>query len=146
MSCRDITSSTKVHIVKALVFPEVVYRCESWTIKKAECQRIDAFLPPIESRKIIYSKKWQKYEIYPEIHSYFGIINFAISLWDRFSLEHVLLLIGPLETYYHVTVFKHFADSRVVSRQEPSFNPQNSKERVMLFLRRTALLISEEYT
>ena len=146
MSCRDITSSTKVHIVKALVFPEVVYRCESWTIKKAECQRIDAFLPPVESRKIIYSKKWQKYEIYPEIHSYFGIINFAISLWDRFSLEHVLLLTGPLETYYHVTVFKHFADSRVVSRQEPSFNPQNSKERVMLFLRRTALLISEEYT
>ena len=145
MSCRDITSSTKVHIVKALVFLEVMYRCESWTIKKAECQRTDAFLPPIESRKIIYSKKWQKYEIYPEIHSYFGIINYDISLWDRFSLEHVLLLTAPLETYYHVTVFKHFADSHVVSRQEPSSNPQNSKERV-IFLRRTALLISEEYT
>ena len=34
---------TKVHIVKAMVFPVVMYRCESWTIKKAECQRIDAF-------------------------------------------------------------------------------------------------------
>ena len=34
---------TKVHIVKAMVFPVVIYRCESWTIKKAECQRIDAF-------------------------------------------------------------------------------------------------------
>ena len=34
---------TKVHLVKAMVFPVVVYRCESWTIKKAECQRIDAF-------------------------------------------------------------------------------------------------------
>ena len=34
---------TKVHLVKAMVFPVVMYRCESWTIKKAECQRIDAF-------------------------------------------------------------------------------------------------------
>ena len=40
---RDITSLTKVHIVKTMVFPVVIYGCESWTIKKAECQRIDAF-------------------------------------------------------------------------------------------------------
>ena len=40
---RDITLSTKVHLVKVVVFPVVVYGCESWTIKKAECQRIDAF-------------------------------------------------------------------------------------------------------
>ena len=40
---KDITLSTKVHIVKAIVFPVVMYRCDSWTIKKAECQRIDAF-------------------------------------------------------------------------------------------------------
>ena len=40
---RDITLSTKVHLVKAMVFPVVMYGCESWTIKKAECQRIDAF-------------------------------------------------------------------------------------------------------
>ena len=40
---RDITLSTKVHLVKAIVFPVVMYRCESWTIKKAECRRIDAF-------------------------------------------------------------------------------------------------------
>ena len=40
---RDITLSTKVHLVKAMVFPVVMYRCESWTIKKAEHQRIDAF-------------------------------------------------------------------------------------------------------
>ena len=37
---RDITLQTKVHIVKAMVFPVVAYGCESWTIKKAECQRI----------------------------------------------------------------------------------------------------------
>ena len=40
---RDITLPTKVHLVKATVFPVVIYECESWTIKKAEHQRIDAF-------------------------------------------------------------------------------------------------------
>ena len=40
---RDIALSTKVHLVKAMVFPVVMYGCESWTVKKAECRRIDAF-------------------------------------------------------------------------------------------------------
>ena len=40
---KDITLPTKVHVVKAMVFPVVMYGCESWTVKKAECQRIDAF-------------------------------------------------------------------------------------------------------
>ena len=40
---RDITLPTKVHLVKAMVFPVVMYRCESWTVNKAERQRIDAF-------------------------------------------------------------------------------------------------------
>ena len=40
---RDITLPTKVRVVKAVVFPVVMYGCESWTVKKAECQRIDAF-------------------------------------------------------------------------------------------------------
>ena len=43
LKSRNITSPTRVHIVKAMVFPVVMYRCESWTIKKAECQRTDAF-------------------------------------------------------------------------------------------------------
>ena len=43
LKSRDITLSTKIHLVKATVFPVVMYGCESWTIKKAECQRIDAF-------------------------------------------------------------------------------------------------------
>ena len=43
LKSRDITLLTKVYIVKAMGFPEVMYRYESWTIKKAECQRIDAF-------------------------------------------------------------------------------------------------------
>ena len=43
LKSRDITLPTKVRLVKAMVFPVVMYSCESWTIKKAECQRIDAF-------------------------------------------------------------------------------------------------------
>ena len=43
LKSRDITLPTKVHIVKAMVFPVVMYGCTSWTIKKVECQRIDAF-------------------------------------------------------------------------------------------------------
>ena len=43
LKSRDITLSTKVHVVKAMIFPVVMYGCESWTIKKAEHRRIDAF-------------------------------------------------------------------------------------------------------
>ena len=56
---RNITLPTKVHIVKAIVFPVVMYGCESWTIKKAECQGIDAFVvlektleSPLDSKEI----------------------------------------------------------------------------------------------
>ena len=42
LKSRDITLPTKVHLVQAMVFPVVMYGCESWTVKKAECQRIDA--------------------------------------------------------------------------------------------------------
>ena len=58
----DITLPAKVHTVKAMVFPVVMYGCESWTIKKAECQRIDAFelwcwrrllrVPPLDCKEI----------------------------------------------------------------------------------------------
>ena len=43
LKCRDVTLPTKVHLVKAMVFPVVMYGCESWSIKKAECWRIDVF-------------------------------------------------------------------------------------------------------
>ena len=44
LKSREITLPTKVRLVKAMVFPVVTHGCESWTIKKAECQRIDAFV------------------------------------------------------------------------------------------------------
>ena len=43
LKSRDITLSTKIHLVKAMVFPVVMYGCESWTVEKTECQRIDTF-------------------------------------------------------------------------------------------------------
>ena len=43
LKSRDVTLPTKFHLVKAMVFPVVMYGCESWTVKKAECQRIDTF-------------------------------------------------------------------------------------------------------
>ena len=43
LESRDITLPTKVHLVKAMVFPVIMYGCDSWTIKKAECRRIDGF-------------------------------------------------------------------------------------------------------
>ena len=43
LKSRDITLPTKVHIVKAMFFPVVMYGCDSWTVKKAECRRTDAF-------------------------------------------------------------------------------------------------------
>ena len=43
LKSRDITLLTKIHLVKVMVFPVVIYGCDSWTLKKAECQRIDAF-------------------------------------------------------------------------------------------------------
>ena len=43
LNSRDITLSTKVHLVKAMVFPVIMYGCKSWTIGKAECRKIDAF-------------------------------------------------------------------------------------------------------
>ena len=66
LKSRDITLPTKVHLVKAMVFPVVMYGCESWTIKKAECWRIDAFelwcwrrlLSPLDCKEIqpVHSK------------------------------------------------------------------------------------------
>ena len=43
LKIRDVTLTTKIHLVRAIVFPVVMYGCESWTVKKAECRRVDAF-------------------------------------------------------------------------------------------------------
>ena len=57
---RDISLPTKVHTVKAMVFPVVMYGCESWTIKKAECQRVDAFELTMVLKKTLESAYYSK--------------------------------------------------------------------------------------
>ena len=63
LKSRDITLPTKVHLVKAMVFPVVVYGCESWTIKKAECWRIDAF----ELLRVLWTARRSNQSILKEI-------------------------------------------------------------------------------
>ena len=69
LKSRDITLPTKVHIVKGTVFPVVRYGCESWTIKKAECQRIDAFELWCWRRllKVLWTARRSNQEILKEI-------------------------------------------------------------------------------
>ena len=105
---RDIASPTKVHIVKAMVFPLIMYRSESWTIKKAESQRIDAFelwcwrrLLRVPWMARISNQSIPK-EISPE-YSLEGLIlklkfqYFDHLMWRADSLEKVLLL-GTIES------------------------------------------------
>ena len=75
LKSRDITLPTKIHLVKAMVFPVVMYGCESWTVKKAECQRIDAlelwcwrrlFESPLDCKEIqpVHSKGDQSWDFF----------------------------------------------------------------------------------
>ena len=74
LKSRDITLPTKVRLVKAMVFPVVIYGCESWTVKKAECRRIDAFelwcwrrlLNPLDCKEIqpVHSKGDQPWDFF----------------------------------------------------------------------------------
>ena len=104
---RDITLSTKVHLVKAMVFPVVMYGCESWTIKKAEQQRTDAFelwcwrrllRVPWTARR---SNESVTKEIYPE-YSLEGLMltlklqYFGHLMWRNDSFEKTLML-GKIE-------------------------------------------------
>ena len=66
---RDTTLPTKVHLVKAIVFPVAMYGCESWTVKKAECQRIDAFELWCWRRllRVPWTARWSNESILKEI-------------------------------------------------------------------------------
>ena len=89
LKSRDIILLTKVHIVKSMVFPVVVYRCESWTIKKAECQGNDAF-------KLQYWRRLLRVTLAAR-RSNQTIINTEYSLkWRTDSLEKILVL-GKIE-------------------------------------------------
>ena len=101
LNSRDITLSTKVHLVKAVLFPVVMYGCESWTIKKAEHQRIDAFELWYWRRllRAPWSARWSNQSIQKEISpgcSLEGLMlklqYFGCLMWRTDSLEKTLML------------------------------------------------------
>ena len=105
LKSRDITLPTKVHIVKAMVFPVVMYRCECWTIKKAECWRTDAFELCCWRRllRVPWTARRSNQSILKEIspeYSLEGVIlkfqYFGHLMWRTDSFEKTLML-GKIE-------------------------------------------------
>ena len=107
LKSRDITLPTKAHLVKIVVFPVVMYGCESWTIKKAECQRTDAFELWCWRRLLIVpSTSWRSSEsILREIGLEYSLEGLMLKLKPQYfghlmlradSLENTLML-GKIE-------------------------------------------------
>ena len=107
LKSRDITLPTKVHLVKAMVFPVVMYGCESWTIKKAECRRIDAFELWCWRRllRVLWTTRRSNQSILKEISPDYSLEGLMLKLklqyfghlmWRADSLERTLML-GKIE-------------------------------------------------
>ena len=105
LKSRDITLPTKVHLVKAMVFPVVMYGCESWTVKKAKHRRIDAFEPWCWRRllRVPWTARRSNQSILKEIspgRSLEGLMlklklqYFGLLMWRVDSLEKTLMLGG----------------------------------------------------
>ena len=88
LKSRDITLLTKVYIVKAMVFPVVTYSCESWTVKKVECQRIDAFELCCWRRllKVPWTAKRSNQSILREINPEYSLEGLMLRLKFQFWL------------------------------------------------------------
>ena len=107
LKTRDITLLTKVHIVKAMVFPVVMYECESWTIKKAECWRIDAFELWCWRRllRVPWTERWSNQSILKEISSEYSLqrmimklkLQYFGHLMRRASSFEKTLMLGKIE-------------------------------------------------
>ena len=107
LESRDVTLPSKVHLVKAMVFPVVMYGCESWTIKKAEHQRIDAFELWCWKRflKVPWTAKRSNQSIFKEISPEYSLEGLMLKLKLQYfghlmqktdSLEKTLIL-GKIE-------------------------------------------------
>jgi len=108
LKSRDIILSTKVHLVKVMVFAIVMYGCESWTIKKAECRKIDAFELWCWRRllRVLWTARRSNQSILKEISPEFSLEGlmlklklqyFAHMMWRTDSLEKTLML-GKIES------------------------------------------------
>ena len=102
---RDITLLTKVHLVKAIVFPVVMYGCESWTVKKAERQRIDAFELRCWRRllRVPWTARWSNQSILKEINPEYSLEGLMLNLqyfghlMQRADLLEKILILGKIE-------------------------------------------------
>ena len=103
LKSRDITLPTKVHLVKAMVFPVVMYGCEGWTVKKAECRRIDAFELWCWRRllRVPWTARRSNQSILKEINPGYSLEGLVLKLklqyfghlmWRADSLEKTLML------------------------------------------------------
>ena len=95
---RDITLRTKVHLVKAMIFPVVMYGCESWTIKKAECQKIDAFELWCWRRllRVLWTARRSNQSILKEISPKYSLKGLMLKLKFQY-FGHLIWRADPLE-------------------------------------------------
>ena len=98
LKSRDITSSTKVCLVKAIVFPVVMYGCESWTIKKAECRRIDAFELCCWRRllRVLWTARRSNQSILKEISPVYSLEGLMLKLKFQY-FGHLMQRVDSLE-------------------------------------------------
>ena len=98
LKSRDITLPTKVHLVKALVFPIVIYGCESWTIKKAECRRTDAFELRCWRRRlrVPWAARRSNQSSLKEISPEYSLEGLMLKLKLQYS-GHLMQRVGSLE-------------------------------------------------
>ena len=98
LKSRNITLLTEVHIVKAMVYPVVMYGCESWTIKKAECQRIDAFELRCWRRllRVPWTARRSYQSILKEINPEYSLEGLMLKLKLQY-FDHLMLRANSLE-------------------------------------------------
>ena len=98
LKSRDITLPTKVYLVKAMVFPVVMYGCESWTINKAECQRIDAFELWCWRRflRVSWTARWSNQSIPKEISPEYSLEGLMLKLKLQY-FGHLMQRTGSFE-------------------------------------------------
>ena len=99
LKIKDITLPTKVHVAKAMVFPVVMYRCESWTIKKAEHQRLDAFELRCQRRllRIPWTARRSNQSILKEINPEYALEGPVLKLKLQY-FDHLMQTANSLET------------------------------------------------
>ena len=97
LKSRDITLSTKVHLVKAVVFPVVIYGYESWAIKKAECQRINAFELWCWKRllRVLWMARRSNQSILKEIRPEYSLEGLMLKL----KLQHFVYLMQRIDSF-----------------------------------------------